>query len=145
MASSKISQKSGNLVFLIPATHVQALWDTFFTVTNTRLSDWIKIIQLKPMTKVDHLPVNLLRDGRRSVLEDWIVFLLWERGKSWWWKAGKKWRSWDFWISRWASLNFSVKFNYCCTIHCTTNFKLPVNSRNCQNFPTILCQLGGKL
>ena len=74
MASSKISQKSGNLVFLIPATHVQALWDTFFTVTNTRLSDWIKIIQLKPMTKVDHLPVNLLRDGKRSVWEDWIVF-----------------------------------------------------------------------
>ena len=36
-------------------------------------------------------------------------------------------------------------FKYCCTIHCTTNFKLPVNSRNCQNFPTILCQLGGKL
>lgn len=44
-----------------------------FHVTNTRLSDWIKIIQLKPMTKVDHLPVNLPRDGRRSVLEDWIV------------------------------------------------------------------------
>ena len=69
-ASSKISQKSGNLVFLISVTHVQALWGTFFTATNTRLSDWIKIIQLKPRTKVDHLPVHLLRDGRRSVWED---------------------------------------------------------------------------
>ena len=32
------------------------------------------------MTKVDHLPVNLLREGRRSVWEDWIVFFC-EKGK----------------------------------------------------------------
>ena len=33
------------------------------------------------MTKVDHLPVNLLRDGRQSVWEDWIVFFLVRKGK----------------------------------------------------------------